>query len=100
MGINTWNTFVLRVEHPNIVRNSEKSLDMGELTFHVADRSRKPKHMFSFSVANYSLKLQKKHSIKAALHGIRRFTRHYIIRYPIARELVIPSLVNDDNFII
>ena len=34
MGFNAWNTFVLRVEHPYIVRKSEKSLDMGELTFH------------------------------------------------------------------
>ena len=28
---------------------------------------------FSFSVANYSLKLHKKDSIRAALHGIRQF---------------------------
>ena len=35
---------------------------------HVDDCSRKPKYMFS--VANYSLKLDKKHSIKAAAHGI------------------------------
>ena len=34
MGFNAWNTFVLRVEHPYVVRKSEKSLDMGELTFH------------------------------------------------------------------
>ena len=34
MGINAWNTFVLRVKHSYIVRKSEKSLDMGELTFH------------------------------------------------------------------
>ena len=34
MGINAWNTFVLRVEHSYIVRVSEKSLDMGEPTFH------------------------------------------------------------------
>ena len=34
MGINAWNTFVLGVEHPYIVRKLEKSLDMGELTFH------------------------------------------------------------------
>ena len=76
MGFNAWNTFVLRVEHPYIVRMSEKSLDMGELTFHaeklhVDDCSRKPKYMFSFSAANYSLKLYKKHSIKASAHGIR-----------------------------
>ena len=34
MGFNAWNTFVLRVEHPYIVRKLEKFLDMGELTFH------------------------------------------------------------------
>ena len=60
--------------HPYIVKKLEKSLDMGELTFHAektADYSRKPKYVFSFSVANYSLKLHKKHSIKTAVHGIR-----------------------------
>ena len=40
---------------------------------HVGDCSRKPKYMFSFSAANYSLKLHKKNSIKAAVHGIRQF---------------------------
>ena len=59
------------VEHPYNVRTSRNPLDMGELTFHVEklhvdDGSRKPKYMFSFSAANYSLKLHKKHSIKAA----------------------------------
>ena len=34
MGINAWNTFVLRIEHPYIVRKLEKSLDMGKPTFH------------------------------------------------------------------
>ena len=52
-----------------------------------ADCSRKPKYMFSFSAANYSLKLHKKYSIKA---------RHYIIRYLSARELVLPPLIQDD----
>ena len=78
MGFNAWNTFVLRVEHPYIVRKSEKFLDMGELTFHaekikVDDCSRRPTYMFSFSAANYSLKLHKRYSIEAAVHGIRRF---------------------------
>ena len=36
MRINAWNTFVLRVEHPYIVRKFDKFLDMGELTFHTA----------------------------------------------------------------
>ena len=36
MRINAWNTFVLRVEHPYIVRKLDKFLDMGELTFHTA----------------------------------------------------------------
>ena len=35
MEINAWNTFILRVEHSYIMRKSEKSLDMGEPTFHV-----------------------------------------------------------------
>ena len=34
MGFNAWNTFAPRVEHPYIVRKSEISLDLGELTFH------------------------------------------------------------------
>jgi len=34
MRINAWNTFVLRLGYPYIVRKSEKSLDMGVLTFH------------------------------------------------------------------
>ena len=66
---------------------------MGELTFHaeklhVAECSRKPVYMFSFSTANYFLKLDKKHSIKAVAHGI--ITRHHIIRYRTACELVPP----------
>ena len=32
MGIDAWNTYVLKVEHQ--YRNLENSLDMGELTFH------------------------------------------------------------------
>ena len=67
--------FVLRVEHPYIVRKSEKSLGSPFMPrkLHVDDCSRKPKYMFSFSVVNYSLKLHKKHSIKAAVHGARQF---------------------------
>ena len=34
MRINAWNTFVIRVEHFYIVGKSEKSLDVGEPTFH------------------------------------------------------------------
>ena len=34
MGINAWNTFVLRVEHPYVVRKLEKFLDIGEPTLH------------------------------------------------------------------
>jgi len=33
MGFMAWNTFVVRVEHPYIVRKSEKPLGMGGLTF-------------------------------------------------------------------
>ena len=34
IGFIAWNTFVLTVEHLYIVSKSEKSLDMGEHTFH------------------------------------------------------------------
>ena len=34
MGTNAWNAFVLRVEHSYIVGKSDKSLDVGEPTFH------------------------------------------------------------------
>ena len=67
MGTNAWNTFVLKVEHPNIVGKSEKYLDMGELTFYaenVTDCSSKPKCMFSISNASHSRKLHKKHSLR------------------------------------
>ena len=76
MGFNAWNAFVLRVKRPYIVRKSEKYLDMGELTFHAKKTAwcrlhqETKVHVFGFSVANYSLKLHKKHSIKAAAHGI------------------------------
>ena len=78
MGFNAWNTFVLRIKHLYIVSKSEKSLDMESSPsmprkLHVAECSTKPKYMFSFSAANYSLKLYKKHSVKAAVHGIRQF---------------------------
>ena len=63
---------------------------------HAADCSRKPKYMFSFSAANYSLKLHKKYSIEAAAYGI--ITRHYIIRYLSARELVLPPLPVHNNY--
>ena len=51
MRINARITFVIRVEHPYIVGKSEKSLDMGEPTFHaeklhVTDRSSEQKRMF------------------------------------------------------
>ena len=47
----TWNIFILRVEHPYVVRKLEKSLIMCELTFHakklhVTDCSSKPKCTF------------------------------------------------------
>ena len=58
--IKAWNTFVLRVEDPYIVRESEKSLDMGEPT----------SMMRSSSAGNYSQKLHKKDSIKPVVHGV------------------------------
>ena len=81
MGINAWNTSVLKVEHHYIVRKSEKSLDMGEPNFHaektacyqLQQETRVHVLTFSFSMANYSRKLHKKHSIRAAVHRIRRF---------------------------
>jgi len=50
-GINAWNKFVLRVEHPYIVRKLEKSLDMSEppsmlKLLHVTNCSSKSKGMF------------------------------------------------------
>ena len=89
-GFNAWNTFVLNVEHPYIVRKSKKSLDMGELTFHakkncVADCSRKPKYMFNFIAVSNSLKLHKQHSIIQCVES-DDFTSHYIIRYLSAHE--------------
>ena len=77
MGTNAWSTFLLRVEHPYIVGNPEKSLDMGEppipchknciLPFAAANQSA----FFSFSDANHYQKLHKKHSIRVIAHGIR-----------------------------
>ena len=55
-GINAWNTFVLRVEHPYIVRKSEKSLDKGEPTFHAKKLHANPGACCRFSMANYSPK--------------------------------------------
>ena len=40
MGFNAWNAFVLRVEHPYIVRKLEEPLDMGELSFHAEKTAR------------------------------------------------------------
>ena len=58
---------------------------------HVDDCSRKPKYMFSLSTANYLLKLHKKHSVKAAVHGVKGF---HIIRYLSACELVLPPRIS------
>ena len=65
---------------------------------HVDDGSRKPKYMFSFSAANYSLKLHKKHSIRLQRMESEDFTRHCIIRYRSARELVLPPLIHMHPF--
>ena len=90
MGVIAWNTFVLRIEHVYIiVIKSEKFLDMGELTFH-AEITTLPiaaVNQSTFTMANNFLKLHKKHSIKAAGHGIRQ----YIIRYLSARQLVLAT---------
>ena len=68
MGINAWNTFVLKIEHPYMVRKFKKFLDMGELTMHGKSQSAS----FSFGVVNYSRKVHKKQSIRAAAYGIRQ----------------------------
>ena len=45
-SLNAWNAFVLRVEHPYIVRKLEETMNIGEPTFHaklhVTDCSCKP----------------------------------------------------------
>ena len=61
VGINAWNTFVLRVEHLYIVRKLEKFLDMGEPTFHAKKTAcyrlqQQTKVHVSFSVAKYYAK--------------------------------------------
>ena len=68
MGINAWNTFVLKVES----LHCQKSLDMGEPTFHAETtacyqlQQQTKVHVLTFSVstANYSGKLHKKHRIR------------------------------------
>ena len=65
---------------------------------HVDDCSRKPKYKFSFSAANYCLKLHKKHSIiKVQRMESNDFTRHYIIRYLNACELVLPPALDSSG---
>ena len=57
MGINAWNTFVCRVEHPYIVRKSKKSLVMGKPTFHAEKTAcylLQQQNKVSSSAANYS----------------------------------------------
>ena len=60
MGISAWNTFVLRVEHPYIVRKLENILDMGEPNFHAEKLgmltivAANQSACFSFSTANHS----------------------------------------------
>ena len=69
MGINAWNAFVLRVEHPYIVRKSIwVSPPSMARKLHVADCRQQTK--VSLSVVNYS-QPHKKHSIRAAVHKIR-----------------------------
>ena len=78
VGFNAWNTFVLMVEHPYIVKKLKNpwiqvSSPSMPRKLRVTDCSSKPNYMFSFRAANYSHKLHKNHSIKTAEHGIRRF---------------------------
>ena len=80
MGFNARNTFVLRVEHPYVVRKLEKSLDMGELTFHAE------------KTACCRLQQETQKALNKRLQSMEsdNFPAHYIIRYPSARELVLP----------
>ena len=76
----------LRVEHPYIVGKSEKYLDVGEPTYHSKKTACywlqvQTTVYISFNNANYSQKLHKKHSIRAAVHGIRRF--HWTLHHQI-----------------
>ena len=79
LGINARNTFVLRVEHPYVVKKLEKSMDVVSppsmlRKLCVTDCSSKPECIcFSFSMANHSRKLHKKQLVRAVAHGIRRF---------------------------
>ena len=73
-GINAWNTFVLRVEHPYIVRKLEKSLDMGEPTFHAEKLHPNQSACFSFSTESDD------------------FTEHYIIRLLSVRACPAPRV--------
>ena len=73
MGINAWKAFVLRVEHPYIVRKLEKSLDVGEPALHamLSIAAANQSACFDFSTTNYSRKPHKKHLIRVIAHGIR-----------------------------
>ena len=81
VGFNDWNTFVQRVDIPTLSESWTNSWiwvssPSTPRKLHVTDCSRKPKYMFSFSTANYSEGLHKRHSIKAAAHGIRCICRY------------------------
>ena len=79
MGINACNTFVLRVEHPYLVRKLEKSLDVGELTFHGEKtacyrlQQQTKVHVLALAWQTILPKTAQKALNKAAAHGIRRF---------------------------
>ena len=75
MGINAWNTFDLRVEHPYIARKS----DMVEFTSHAQKTAcyqlqhQTKVHILALAWQTLFQKLHKMHSIKAEVHGIRQF---------------------------
>ena len=87
MGIDAWNIFVSKV-----YRTSLHCQEVGEIPGYgwahllcqencmlLIAAANESAHC-SFRVVNYSRKLHKKHSIRAATHRIDDFTEHYIIR--------------------
>ena len=79
VGINALNTFVLRVEHPYIVGKLEKPLDLGEPTFYAEKtacyrlQQQTKVHVLALAMQTTRKNCTKKHSIRAAVHRIRRF---------------------------
>ena len=83
MGINAWNTFVLKVES----LHCQKSLDMSEPTFHAEKTAcyqlqQQTKVHVSALARQTTLEQHKKHSIKTAANRIRQF--HWTLHHQIS----------------